>query len=161
MSDFTNSEELYTRNRLRLDLIPYIEENYNGNIQETLIRMAKIAAADKDYFWEETARAYRMLKTPEGLDWRGLANCHEALRHRIVLKAFGKIGLEKDITAERLEAADKIILGNVCGKTVEFPHGYALAVGKGAVRFYHVDSIRRSDTSDIQTLQALFRRSIQ
>ena len=146
MTDHTNSEELYTRNKLRLDLIPYIEENYNSNFQEGLVRMAKIAAADKDYFWEETARAYRMLKTPAGLtldgepadditlDWRGLANCHEALRHRIILKAFDEIGLTQDITSERLEAADKVILGGAGGKTVEFPHGYSLRVGKGLVR---------------------------
>ena len=109
--------------------------------------MAKIAAADKDDFWEETARAYLMLRTPAGLtlddgpsdevalDWHGLASCHEALRHRIILKAFDELGLTQDITAERLEAADKIILGSVGGKTVEFPHGYSLSVGKGVARF--------------------------
>ena len=148
VTDHTNNEELYTRNKIRLDLIPYIEEKYNTNFREGLIRMAKIAAADKAYFWEETTRAYEQLRAaaPEAetdeeteaviaLDWRGLAGCHEALRHRIILKAFGEIGLAQDITAERLEAADKIILGNTGGKTVEFPHGYLLRVGKGTVRF--------------------------
>ncbi len=146
VTDHTNNEETYARNKIRLDLIPFIEEKYNSNLQEGLVRMAKIAAADKDYFWEETARAYEQLKaqTPDAddfsdaadiaaLDWRGLADCHEALRHRILLKAFGEIGLTKDITAERLEAADRIILGSVGGKTVEFPHGYTLSVGKGVV----------------------------
>ena len=61
---------------------------------------------------------------------------HEALRHRIVLKAFGEIGLTQDITAERLAAADRIILGKTGGKTVEFPHGYLLCAGKGVIRFY-------------------------
>ena len=70
------------------------------------------------------------------LDWRGLAECHDALRHRIVLKAFGEIGLTQDITAERLAAADRIILGKTGGKTVEFPHGYLLCAGKGVIRFY-------------------------
>ena len=111
--------------------------------------MAKIAAADKDYFWEETARAYERLEAQSAssgtaseitLDWRGLAECHEALRHRIILKAFGEIGLEQDITAERLEAADKIILGRVGGKTVEFPHGYSLSAGKGVIRLQHHSS---------------------
>lgn len=147
--DHTNSEELYTRNKIRLDLIPYIEEKYNTNFREGLVRMAKIAAADKDYFWEETARAYEELRIPAApgaeaeaviaLDWRGLADCHEALRHRIVLKAFGEIGLTQDITAERLAAADKIILGKAGGKTVEFPHGHTLSVGNGVVRFKSAD----------------------
>ena len=104
--------------------------------------MAKIAAADKDYFWEETAEALERLrvsgaeeKSSVVLDWRSLAACHEALRHRVILKAFGEIGLEKDITAERLEAADKVILGKTGGKTVEFPHGYSLHVGRGTALF--------------------------
>ena len=154
VTDHTNNEELYARNKIRLDLIPYIEQKYNSNFQEGLVRMAKIAAADKDFFWTETVQAYERLKAPTAeslkapaadaagsgevafavaLDWRGLAECHEALRHRVVLKAFNDVGLEKDITAERLEAADKIILGRVGGKTVEFPHGHTLSVGKGVV----------------------------
>ena len=151
VTDHTNNEAIYTRNKIRLDLIPYIEENYNGNFQEGLVRMAKIAAADKEYFWEETERAYARLRIQDVakasaaeassdapatvviLDWRGLADCHEALRHRVVMKAFGEIGLEQDITAERLAAADKIILGRVGGKRVEFPHGHSLSVGKGVV----------------------------
>ena len=147
VTDHTNSEEVYTRNKIRLDLIPYIEEKYNSNIQQALVRMAGIAAADKDYFWEVTSRTFDELraggaecrkmndagKRCVALDWHGLAECHEALRHRILLKAFDEIGLTQDITAERLAAADKIILGNVGGKTVEFPRGYSLSVGKGLV----------------------------
>ena len=154
VTDHTNNEAIYTRNKIRLDLIPYIEENYNGNFREGLVRMAKIAAADKEYFWEETERAYARLRIRDVakasaaeasytsseapsdaviLDWRGLAECHEALRHRVVMKAFGEIGLEQDITAERLAASDKIILGRVGGKKVEFPHGHSLSVGKGVV----------------------------
>lgn len=153
VTDHTNEEELYTRNKIRLDLIPYIEGRYNTNIREGLVRMAKIAAADKEYFWQETARAYERLQLDAQdaedvrdaarrsvvLDWRGLADCPAALRHRIVLKAFNEIGLAQDITAERLEAADRIILGKDGGKTVEFPHGYALCVGKGVVRFLLIE----------------------
>lgn len=147
VTDHTNNEELYARNKIRLDLIPYIEEKYNSNFQEGLVRMAKIASADKDFFWTETMQAYEKLQVPSPadatggaedafavtLDWRGLAACHEALRHRVILKAFNDMGLEKDITAERLEAADKIVLGRVGGKKVEFPHGHMLRVGKGVV----------------------------
>jgi len=145
VTDHTNHEELYTRNRIRLDLIPYLEENYNSNIQETLVRMAGIAAADKEYLREETARCFARLLCGDpsspgsagsvALDWRGLAECHAALRHRVIQKAFGEVGLDRDITAERLAAADRIILGKTGGKTVEFPHGHSLSVGKAKVRF--------------------------
>ena len=143
--DHTNNEEIYSRNKIRLDLLPYVEEKYNSNIKEGLVRLAGIAAVDKEYIWKETEGAYeklRVLKDSAGMPFgegvivlnrEGLAKCHEAIRHRIIFKAFGEIGLEKDITAERLEAADRIIEKKQSEKTVEFPHGYRLTVGKGRV----------------------------
>lgn len=145
--DHTNNQEIYSRNKIRLDLIPYIEEKYNSNIKDGLVRLAGIAGVDKEYLWKETEEAYERLRilkdtagTPFGKDVivlkrEGLAECHEAIRHRLIFKAFAEIGLDKDITAERIEAADKIIEKKQSEKTVEFPHGYRLTVGKGRVVF--------------------------
>ena len=145
--DHTNNEEIYSRNKIRLDLLPHIEEKYNSNIKEGLVRLAGIAAVDREYIWKETEEAYsslRVMKDSAGmpfgsekivLEREGLAQCHEAIRHRLIFKAFGEIGLEKDITAERLEAADNIIEKIQSKKTVEFPHGYTMTVGKGRVTF--------------------------
>ena len=145
--DHTNNLKVYARNRIRLELLPYIEANYNANIKEGLVRLARIAAADKDFFWEETSRRFdelRLYKDKAGrafpentvvLEREGLANCHEAIRHRVMLKAFKEIGLDRDITAERLEAADEIISKKQAKKAVEFPHKYLITVEKGRVYF--------------------------
>lgn len=45
--DNTNNEDIYGRNKIRLNLIPYLEANYNPNIQKTLTRMAQTMAMDK------------------------------------------------------------------------------------------------------------------
>ncbi|MDD7216480.1 MAG: tRNA lysidine(34) synthetase TilS, partial [Firmicutes bacterium] len=42
--DHTNSETVYTRNRIRLELIPYLADNFNSNIVETVNRLGRIAA---------------------------------------------------------------------------------------------------------------------
>lgn len=145
--DHTNKQEIYSRNKIRLDLLPYIENKYNTNIKEGLVRLAGIAGVDKEYLWKATEEAYsglRILKDTAGKNFgpnrivlhrEGLAKCHEAIRHRIIFKAFGEIGLDRDITAERLEAADRIIEKKQSEKTVEFPHAYALTVGRGRVIF--------------------------
>ena len=150
VTDHTNNEAIYARNRIRLDLLPYLESKYNENIQETLVRLGHIAAADKDYIWQQTQMAYEHMiiddeedasadSGDEGileivLDRAALAELHPAIRHRVVLKAFAEVGLEQDITAERLEAADKIIGKKQGPKMVEFPHGYQLKVAAGKVR---------------------------
>jgi len=65
-----------------------------------------------------------------------LAALHEAVRHRVILRAFGDIGLDKDISEERIASADSIIEKKQGPKTVEFPHGYRLTVARGRVHFY-------------------------
>jgi len=141
VTDHTNNEAIYARNRIRLELLPYLESKYNENIQETLVRLGHIAAADKDYIWQQTQMAYEHMIIEDDsyaqeivLDRAALAELHPAIRHRVVLKAFAEVGLEQDITAERLEAADKIIGKKQGPKMVEFPHGYQLKVAAGKVR---------------------------
>lgn len=44
--DRSNDENTYTRNRIRNELIPYLEKNYNPRIRDTLRRYAALAATD-------------------------------------------------------------------------------------------------------------------
>lgn len=46
--DITNSQDIYGRNKIRLNLIPYLEKNYNPNIQTALCRMAETMGRDKN-----------------------------------------------------------------------------------------------------------------
>ena len=45
--DVTNSQNIYGRNKMRLDLIPFLENNFNPNIQNTLYRMSETMQRDK------------------------------------------------------------------------------------------------------------------
>ena len=44
--DRSNADDAYTRNRIRLDLIPKLEQDYNPGIVSALCRLAETAAAD-------------------------------------------------------------------------------------------------------------------
>ena len=184
VTDHTNQEPIYTRNRIRLELLPELMK-YNENIVAGLTRMGRIAAADKEYLWQQTETAYRQLRfqeetpgaprcgdsaekcgapetpgasarsgkmddrgapTPPGapdigaspeivLDRAGLAQLPEAIRHRVIARAFGELGLTSDIFEERLRAADAIIGRKQAPKTVEFPRGHRLTVKQGRVIF--------------------------
>ena len=142
VTDHTNNEAIYARNKIRLELLPYLEEGYNENIQETLVRLGHIAAADKDFIWQQVQMAYEHVLIEDDcvmderivMDRAALAALHPAIKHRVLLKAFAAVGLEQDITAERLEAADKIIDKKQGPKMVEFPHGYQLKVAAGRVK---------------------------
>jgi len=68
-----------------------------------------------------------------------LASVHPAIRHRLIRAAFREMGLEKDIAAVHLAAADSLLAtfsegGEASGKRVEFPKDYTFGIsGKKAV----------------------------
>lgn len=147
VTDHTNNEAVYTRNKIRLELIPFIEENYNENIQAGLVRLGHTASEDKEFMWIQTEKTYEEItvgkeKSHDGsteaviMDRELLSRTHRAIRHRLIMKAFAEIGLDKDISRERIKSADAIIEKKQAPKTVEFPHGYRLKVEKGKVIFF-------------------------
>ena len=48
VEDSTNSETDYTRNKIRLELMPYIAENFNSNIEDALYRLSINAKEQKE-----------------------------------------------------------------------------------------------------------------
>lgn len=135
-TDKTNHQPIYTRNKIRLQLIPYLEENFNANIMEALNRLSKIAGDDKEYLWQQAEEAYERIKAGENLlDQKGLMGLPKAVRNRVIMKAFQKIGLEQDISAVHLENAGKILGAEGESREAEFPGGYRMVVRYGQAAF--------------------------
>ena len=57
--DESNKENIYTRNKVRNLLIPYIEKEFNPNIIETLNRLSKLAMMENKYLESQTKKAYK------------------------------------------------------------------------------------------------------
>jgi tRNA(Ile)-lysidine synthase len=47
--DKTNFEKIYNRNKIRLDILPYMKENFNEDIIQTLNRMSLLLQKDNDF----------------------------------------------------------------------------------------------------------------
>lgn len=57
--DKTNLENIYTRNKIRLDLIPYIEDNFNKDIVDGLIRLSNSAEKDNSFIEKHVDLNYK------------------------------------------------------------------------------------------------------
>ena len=55
--DKTNFEKIYNRNKIRLDMIPYIKEKFNEDIIQTLNRMSVLLQKDNEFI-ENSARSF-------------------------------------------------------------------------------------------------------
>ena len=60
--DKSNFENIYTRNKIRNLLIPYLQKEFNSNIIETLNRLSEIAQEEEEYFTKIIQETYENLK---------------------------------------------------------------------------------------------------
>ena len=59
--DKTNLEPIYNRNRIRLELIPYIKKYFNPNIIDTLWRTSEVVSVDSNFLERYSKETYSKL----------------------------------------------------------------------------------------------------
>ncbi len=135
--DHTNLQPIYTRNKIRLELLPYLRKAFNPNISESLIRLGRIAGEDKSYFHQQAQAEYERLRQPSGaLELSGLRKLALPIRRRVMMKALNQAGMVRDLAAAHLEQADRLLEEGRTSASMDFPGGCRMALGYGEVRFY-------------------------
>ncbi|NLP43044.1 MAG: tRNA lysidine(34) synthetase TilS [Peptococcaceae bacterium] len=89
--DHSNNELVYDRNRIRLQLIPELEKNYNKRIQEALGRTAELLRWDEEYINSQVEKKWtkycRNIKEGQLLIASEVWGEPEAILSRIIRKA--------------------------------------------------------------------------
>ncbi len=129
--DHTNEEPVYTRNKIRLQLIPYLEKEYNPNIKDTMIRMGKTASFDSEYLWLETLTAFGLTVKERTADYilmdgQRLRSLHRPIRQRLFSKAFEMLGLTEDMTFVHFDACEELTFNQKPSARLDLPRGYYL-----------------------------------
>ena len=124
LTDKTNLSEEYLRNRVRLSVLPMLEE-INPSVKQGLIRLAANASMDDGYLSELAENWYRghVKRSGEGpvLFVKDLKGLQDALFYRAVRLAFAEAGLEKDIEAVHIKALKRSVYAGIGNKT-DMPH---------------------------------------
>lgn len=132
--DRTNSDTGYTRNRIRHELIPYIDNNFSGNIMDSLLRLSALLRSDSEYIWSRTMEAFDGIYRDGGLDVKGLACLHRSVASRAVIELARRAGLTEDMTAAHINACLHIAEVGKTSACADLPGGYEAAVQYGVLR---------------------------
>lgn len=92
--DKTNFENIYARNKVRLELIPYIEENFNGDIINTLNRMSSLITMDNEYLEENSSKLFEKYcdtQREKVIIYKDAFNLHYSMLSRIIRRAMMNI----------------------------------------------------------------------
>ena len=150
VSDSTNFEPIYTRNKIRLNVIPMLEE-INLNVTDALARLAQIAREDRDYFASMTDAVFAEAAFMNGsilFNREILKKLHPAIRRRVLKRAFEELGLTQGITALHMEAMDQIIFSENASASTNLPRGFSMANSYGEIRIFKSDEYSLGHYSD-------------
>ena len=140
--DATNASTDFTRNALRLELMPQLKARYNPALDQALVRLASQAREDEACLQELAGQALaslgRQAAAGDGsacliLGRKQLAALKPALAKRVIRLAFESLGLTQDIASVHLEAFMAGLTKGAGNKTFQFPSGYRVWLGGGEV----------------------------
>lgn len=120
--DKTNFENIYTRNKIRNMLIPYIEDNFNPNIIECVNRLSDLSKLENDYLEKETAYEYRNMLIEEEkdrivLDLKLFNSQDLVIKSRVVLYTINMLlGTRSGIEKKNIEDIIKLCGNNIGNK---------------------------------------------
>ncbi|WP_116192579.1 tRNA lysidine(34) synthetase TilS [Paenibacillus taihuensis] len=113
--DSSNGQKYYTRNVVRLEVLPYLA-SFNPQIAQSLVRLSELASAEDDWLEQETKAVFERYTTKQHdgcqLNRKALLGLHVALQRRLIKLILSYIGLETETTSFdsvetiRLAAAD-------------------------------------------------------
>ena len=126
--DSTNREIRYTRNRIRLQLIPELE-NINPQVQTHLANTAELLRADIEYLEASAGELYAQAAIPNSakLDRTQLARAPLALQRRVI-RQFLLHWLPQSPNFEHIEKTLHLIHAPNRSQTDPFPGGYLALV---------------------------------
>lgn len=154
-TDSTNLETVYTRNKIRNELLPLIQDGFNPNIVETLGNMAKNMDEDATFIHGYAHRLYQRLnspapaKKPYVLDIESMQYLDIAMQNRMILMATqDAMGKDYHLERKHLDMVRGLLQGET-GAGVNLPGGLFVSVQYGWLSFTdEIDqSIEDSDTS--------------
>ena len=140
--DVTNADLVNPRNRIRHELLPYLERHFNPSTRRALARLADTARADDSLLARDGATtASAVVRTdPDAirLEVSTLLTLPEAISRRVVqhaLNAAGQLapGLA-DVAAVLDIARGHRAAADICGLRVEPFGGFVVLITKGATR---------------------------
>ena len=129
ITDSSNIKDIYMRNKVRHDLIPHLEREYNPSIRAGLTRMASILSREDDYLDRKAEEVMAELIKGDSeklsLDIPRLKPFHEAIWFRVLQKMLAKVlgGDLRRIKTVHLDGIFRLLTYRAPNKVLCLPQG--------------------------------------
>lgn len=143
--DATNGMPDCTRNRLRLELMPRLQREYNPNLVEALCHLARLAAEQREYMGGEVSRVFPAAVRRGGMELSQEVFCEQppALQCALLRRFLQEGGAGcRDLGFQHFESLRGFLLHRGTGSHMELPGGWKAELSYGWLR------LRRQEEAD-------------
>lgn len=135
--DKSNLERIYSRNKVRLDIIPYMKDNFNIDVISAINRMSILLQEDNEYILSEVETIYKenvQKDERSSLIKNDIFKLNNSIKKRIIRRVIKDIcGNKYDIEMKHIE--DIIQLSrNKTGKQIDLPNNVVAINEYGDIR---------------------------
>jgi tRNA(Ile)-lysidine synthase len=131
--DATNADVGIPRNRVRHQLIPFLQERFRASVVPILAREAELAARDEDFLHRQAIElADRIVlsinATEVRIDARALRAAHPALSSRVAAAALSRLAGSRPIAFHHVDRLLWLAADGHAGAAISLPGQYAVRV---------------------------------
>jgi len=138
-TDSSNTSRKYLRNRVRLDLLPFLKKKFNPSISKTLLQTTWILQEEESLLEElareAMARTAAKKKADLLLDLETFSTLHKAIQRRVLETACWQ--MESRPAFRQIEQLLAIIRSAIPGKNLHLGTGLRVSKSGGALQFSH------------------------
>ena len=136
--DTTNLDPGYLRNRLRHEIIPFLERELNPGLRQVLARTAEVCREDADYLGQRAEEALSQVTLEPGEESRlsaeRLREMMPALRRRVLRAALEEeYGSLEGICFSHIADVDRLIMSGGTGQRLHLPGGVTISLDYGVL----------------------------
>jgi tRNA(ile)-lysidine synthetase len=151
-SDSTNSEDIYTRNKMRLNVIPLLEKGFNKNLTNTMFRTSNIVRAEDEYIEKQALNAYDDCREDNHrINIDRLKGYDKVIQRRIVRIGFRDFLVDlHDISYDHVEGVLSLAESE-SGRIIELPQGLRASREYDTLYFYKEDKCDKGFCYSLET----------
>ena len=133
VTDESNADVTYTRNRLRCEIMPLIESSVQPRLSEHISRAAKLLGEEDRYLRrlavDAAVQVVDIVATGVIMDNNALKELPLVLQRRVVRLALEQaMGHLQDLTYDHVEQIIELIQQNKTGKIIHLPKGWQVRI---------------------------------
>ena len=140
--DKSNNENIYTRNKVRNVVIPYIKQEFNPNILKTINRLSEVATEESEYLNKITEETFNKIniENEKGkqttLELKKFNNLELVIKRRVILYTINELlGTTEGIEKINIDDIIKLCNNNIGNKYLMPIKNLKILVKKGKIFF--------------------------